>query len=69
MTRKQIASKGGRAVVAKYGRDHMSDLAHKWHEKYKMVPYDGNDFLIVNRQTGEVNPKTLNGAAYVPDTD
>jgi hypothetical protein len=69
MTRKQIAAKGGQAVVAKYGRGYMSDLAHKWHDKYKLVPYDGNDFLIVNRQTGAVNRKTLNGASYAQDTD
>lgn len=64
MTKKQAASAGGRAVVAKYGRDHMRDLAYKWHAKYELKPYDGNDFLIVERTTGRVNEKTLNGERY-----
>ena len=59
-------SAGGHAVVKKYGRKHMQDLAHRWHEKYKLVPYDGNDFLIVERATGKINRKTQNGNIYSP---
>ena len=59
-------SAGGRAVVQKHGRAHMQDLARRWHAKYKLVPYDGNDFLIVERATGKINRKTLNGKAYNP---
>ncbi len=64
MTRKQSASKGGRAVVTKYGVSHMRDLAHRWHAKYQLRPYNGNDFLIVERATGKINAKTLNGETY-----
>jgi hypothetical protein len=64
MTKQQAASKGGQAVVAKYGVDHMRNLAYRWHEKYELKPYSGNDFLIVERATGRVNSKTLNGERY-----
>lgn len=65
MTTKR-GSAGGQAVVAKYGRAHMRKLAEQWHIKYRLVPYDGNDFLIVNRVTGAINRKTLNGHTYNP---
>lgn len=57
---------GGTAVVAKHGRAHMQDLARRWHDKYRLVPFDGNDFLIVDRRTGQINRKTLNGHIYNP---
>jgi hypothetical protein len=66
VTRQQIASRGGKAVVAKYGREHMRELALLWHEKYKLVKYGRNDWLIVNRSTGAANAKTLNGESYSP---
>lgn len=66
MTAKR-GSPGGQAVVRKYGRTHMRDLALKWHEKYKLVPYGTEDFLIVERATGKVNRKTLNGRIYNPN--
>ncbi len=59
-------SAGGKAVVAKYGRAHMQDLARRWHQKYRLVKYGLNDFLIVNRVTGKPLSKTLNGHHYDP---
>ncbi len=64
MTKQQAASKGGQAVVKKYGREHMRGLAYRWHAKYELRPYGHNDFLIVERATGRVNSKTLNGERY-----
>lgn len=59
-------SAGGKAVVAKYGRAHMQDLARRWHQKYRLVKYGLNDFLIVNHATGKPLSKTLNGHHYDP---
>lgn len=72
-------SAGGKAVVAtscpahragdapgEYGRAHMQDLARRWHQKYRLVKYGLNDFLIVNRATGKPLSKTLNGHHYDP---
>ena len=66
MTIQQRASKGGRATLAKYGRSHFQDLARRWHEKYSLKKYGRNDFLIIERSTGRINAKTLNGARYDP---
>lgn len=64
MTKRQAGSMGGKATFAKHGREHMRQLADRWHDKYRLVPVSGNDFLIVNRGTGAVNARTLNGARY-----
>ena len=66
MTKRESGSLGGRATVARHGKSHMADLARRWHDKYALRPYNGNDFLIVNRQSGAINPKTLNGDRYSP---
>lgn len=61
----EIGALGGRATVQKYGLGHMAKLARKGaealHSKYKLVPCGTNDFMFVNRETGERLPKTLNG--------
>ena len=67
MTATKRGRAGGLAVVAKYGRAHMQDLARRWHQKYRLVKHGLNDFLIVNRATGKPLSKTLNGHHYDPN--
>jgi hypothetical protein len=64
MSKKEAGRLGGRATVERYGREHMRDLAHRWHEKYKLVKYGIDDWLIVERTTGKALSKTLNGRHY-----
>ena len=65
MTKKQAGKLGGRATVKKYGKDYMAALARKGgrtlHEKYKLVPVNGNDFILVHRETGKTSGKTIHG--------
>lgn len=35
--------------------------ARAFHRKYKLTPVGQNDFLIVDRESGEINSKTLMG--------
>lgn len=66
MTRAQAGSIGGTKTVQKYGREYMAQLAKlgaaAFHAKYELRPISQNDFAIVNRETGQPNRKTLNGA-------
>jgi len=63
--KRENARKGGRALVAKYGREHMrrigSNGGRAFHEKYVLVPVGIGDMAIVHRVTHEVLPKTING--------
>jgi molybdenum-dependent DNA-binding transcriptional regulator ModE len=49
---------GGRAVVAKYGREYMIELgkvgAQVTHTKYKLEKWGLNDFAMVDRETGQI---------------
>lgn len=58
-------SNGGRALVEKYGIDHMRHIGSNGgkatKKKYQLVPFGIGDFLMVNRMTGEINHKTLCG--------
>lgn len=64
MDKRQSGSLGGKATLKKYGKQHFQDLAAKWHAKYELKPYNGNDFLIIDRATGKPLSKTLNGDTY-----
>lgn len=64
MTKRDAGALGGKATVERHGREYMRDLAYKWHAKYRLVPIAQNDFLIVERMTGRINARTLNGAYY-----
>ena len=65
MTKAECGSLGGRKTVETHGGKYMAELARKaaiaMHAKYLLVPYDQNDFLLVDRATGKPNRKTLNG--------
>ena len=65
MSKKQAGSLGGRSTVRKYGKAYMAMLAslgaRAFHRKYKLTPVGQNDFLIVDRESGEINSKTLMG--------
>lgn len=66
MTKAEAGRKGGTSTAKKYGNEYMSELARKgaqaFHKKYKLVPINLNDFLIVSRDNpDQVCPKTLNG--------
>ena len=57
MTKQQSGSKGGRATVAKHGREHMQKIgkagARTFWQRYKFEPVALNDFAIVDRTTGQ----------------
>lgn len=61
---RKIAALGGKATVSKHGSKHMSTLgkkgAEKTHTLYALKPIGINDFLMVNRKTGEVKAR-ING--------
>jgi hypothetical protein len=65
MTKKECGAMGGKKTASKYGNEYMANLARKaaqaMHAKYEMVPFDQNDFMLVDRTTGKPNRKTLNG--------
>ena len=57
----ELGRLGGLATLKKYGRRHFQRLgkwgAHRMHATYKLVPVDLNDFLLVNRETGEAKAR------------
>ncbi len=70
MTKAEAGSLGGLATVRKYGVLYMSTIgrrgARTLHERWSLVPYGMDDFMLVNRQTGDINAKTLSGKEVVP---
>ena len=56
--RKEAGRRGGRATVAKHGKDHMSKIGKRgaavfW-KRYAFEPAGQSDFAIVKRDTREV---------------
>lgn len=58
MKRKEYGRRGGRATVAKHGREHMQRIgkrgAASFWKRYTLRPAGTSDFAITNRKTGEV---------------
>lgn len=48
---------GGLATLQRHGRSHFVAAGQAGgralHNKYRLAPYNGNDFLLVNRQTDQ----------------
>lgn len=65
MTRAQAGALGGKATVQRHGKDHMRTIgrmgAIAFHAKYRLDPVNMDDFAIVERETGRVLPRTING--------
>ncbi len=58
MKRKEWGRRGGRATVAKHGREHMQTIGKRgavtfW-KRYTLRPAGTSDFAITKRKTGEV---------------
>lgn len=58
LTRKEVASLGGRAVYKKYGSSYMSKIGRLGYiamlENYSLQPVDLSDFAIISRATGKI---------------
>lgn len=58
LTRKEVASLGGKAVYKKYGSSYMSKIGRLGFkamlQKYELQPYSVNDWAIVDRATGKI---------------
>lgn len=72
MSKSEAGRLGGIKTATKHGCVYMRELARKgaqaFHAKYFLKPLALNDFLIVDRETGIPNQKTLNGvtlSAYI----
>jgi hypothetical protein len=57
---------GGRATVARYGREHMSRIGRRgaqvfW-QRYRLLPAGLSGWAIVERETGKV--RTFNGHEF-----
>lgn len=61
---RKIAALGGKTTVSKHGKAHMRALGKKGaartHALYALKPIGFNDFVMVNRETGEVKAR-ING--------
>jgi general stress protein YciG len=56
---KQTAGQiGGRATVAKYGRQHMQDIGAKGAQatwtRYQLMPYGQTEYAMTERATGKI---------------
>lgn len=67
MTKKQAGQIGGRATVAKHGREHMQQIGRRGAEstwtRYHLSPVGQSGWAMVDRRTNEV--KTF--INYIPD--
>lgn len=65
MTKAQAGALGGKMTARKYGPNHMRTIgrmgAIAFHAKYRLEPVNMDDFAIVERETGRVLPRTING--------
>jgi len=57
-TKKQAGQLGGRATVARHGREHMRKIGQRgaaitW-SRYELRPVGMSDFAMVRKDTGEV---------------
>jgi hypothetical protein len=68
-TKSKAARKGGLALVAKHGKDHMAAIgrngAKAFWAKYTLVKLGTSDFAIAYRETGKLTGKTMNGK-FIP---
>lgn len=67
--RRNAARRGGAALIAKYGHEHMRMIGARggrafW-QRYYLIPIQGNDFAIVDRETGQTT-RTMNGYHLPP---
>ncbi len=58
MNRKQAGSKGGRATVAKHGREHMQEIGKRgaaatW-ARYFLAPWGTSRYAMVERKTFKI---------------
>ena len=57
-TKQQAGSKGGRATVAKHGREHMAEIGKAGAEvtwsRYHLAPIGQSGWAMVDRETNEV---------------
>jgi general stress protein YciG len=58
MTKQQAGSKGGRATVARHGREHMQQIGKRgaavtW-QRYHLSPIGQSGWAMVSRDTNEV---------------
>lgn len=56
--RQQAGSKGGRATVAKHGREHMQKIGKRgaavtW-TRYRLTPWKQSQYAMVHRETNEI---------------
>lgn len=69
MNKRQAGSKGGRATVAKHGREHMQAIGRKgatvtW-TRYQLSPVGQSGWAMLDRETREV--KTF--INYIPNKE
>jgi hypothetical protein len=58
MTRREAGSLGGRATVARHGRQYMAAIGARgaatlW-RRYAILPYELSKYALVDRETGKV---------------
>lgn len=65
--KRRAGKKGGEVTFSKYGKAHFRKIGMRgalaFHARYKLVPVNLNDFLIVNRETGAA-VATLSGRPF-----
>ena len=58
MTKQQAGSKGGRATVARHGREHMQQIGRRGaavtHSRYSIKPVGQTQYAYVSRETNRV---------------
>lgn len=63
--RRQAAAAGGKALVNKYGPEHMARIgkagAKTLWTKYKLVPYGTSYYLLVNKETNQPVARIMRG--------
>lgn len=65
----KAGSKGGWQTYQKHGSDHMKKIGSNGGKatmkKYRRVPYGTNDFILINRETGQPAERTFNGQPFI----
>jgi len=68
MNKSEAGRIGGKKTLERHGVSHMSEIGRKgatvFHQKYRLEPKGVCDFYIVNRETGERLPRTINGYTW-----
>lgn len=65
LNKQQAGRLGGQTTLKKHGREHFANIGRKgaqaMHKKYRLVPIGIGDMAFVDRDTGQVLPRTING--------